>query len=102
MLSPESRRNNKLLRSITNVNVLQLKKYITAEIWNTLKHKRNAKPTLIGAVVGGSGIIGSHAAKHPQAAKLILTVIYHLNQFFKLFYDIFYYVVARQQSRRRS
>ena len=25
--------------------------------------KRNAKPTLIGAVDGGSGIIGSHVAK---------------------------------------
>ena len=37
-----------------------------------------------------------------SASKLILTVTYQLNQFFKLFYDIFYYMVARQQSRRRS
>ena len=36
---------------------------ITAEIWNTLKHKRKAKPTLIGPVDGGTGTIGSHVAK---------------------------------------
>ena len=58
MLSPESRRNNKLQHY-----VLQFKKCITAAIWNTLKHKRNPKPTLIGAVDGGTGTMGSHVAK---------------------------------------
>ena len=37
--------------------------YHCRTVWNTLKHKRNAKPTLIGAVDGGTGTIGSHVAK---------------------------------------
>ena len=61
-------------------NVLQLKKYITAEIWSTLKHKRNAKPTLIGAVDGGSGIIGSHVAKLILYTSLSLVCISNRNQ----------------------
>ena len=60
--------------------VLQLKKCITAEIWNTLKHKRNAKPTLIGAVDGGTGTIGSHVAKLILYTSLSLVCISNRNQ----------------------
>ena len=63
-----------------NVNVLQLKKYITGEIWNTLKQKRNSKPTLIGAVDGGSGIIGSHVAKLILYTPWSLVCISDINQ----------------------
>ena len=53
---------------------------IIAEIWNTLKQKRNAKPTLNGAVDGGRGIIGSHVAKLILYTSLSLMCISNRNQ----------------------
>ena len=60
--------------------VLELKKCITAEIWNTLKHKRNAKPTLIGAVDGGTGTLGSRVSKLILYTSLSLVRISNRNQ----------------------
>ena len=77
MLSPESPRKNKLLQLSTFCSI---KKYITAEIRNTLKHERNAKPTLIGAFNGGSGITGSHVAKLILYTSLSLMCISNRNQ----------------------
>ena len=78
MLSPESPRKNKLFQLSTfcskNWN------YITSEIWDTLKHERNAKPTLIFAVDGGNGIIGSLVAKLILYTSLSLMCISNRNQ----------------------
>ena len=45
-----------------------------------MKHKRNAKPTLIGAVDGGTGTIGSHMAKLILYTSLSLVCISNRNQ----------------------